>query len=134
MRAEPFEIHIPDAALEDMRRRLRGTRWAEDFGNRDWGYGVERGWLEEMIGYWAESFDWRAQEAAINAFPQVRVEIDGVPIHAIHVRGKGPSPKPLILTHGWPWTFWDWKDVIGPLSDPGAHGGSDRAAKQHVRE
>jgi pimeloyl-ACP methyl ester carboxylesterase len=123
MEPTPFTVDIPEALLDDMRRRLRTTRWADDFGNETWRYGVERGWLEEMVRYWADDFDWRAQEAAINRFSQVRVEIDGVPIHAIHVRGKGPSPKPLVLTHGWPWTFWDWKDVIEPLTDPAAHGG-----------
>ena len=126
MNITPFKIDIPEALLEDMRRRLRSTRWADDFGNEQWAYGVERGWLEAMVKYWADDFDWRAQEAAINRFPQFKAVIDGVPIHFIHVKGKGApgmKPMPLILTHGWPWTFWDWKDVIGPLSDPAAHGG-----------
>ena len=119
----PFTIDVPDAQVERMRQRLRDTRWAEDFGNETWRYGVERGWLEDMGRYWADEFDWRAQEAEINRLPQFKVVIDGVPIHYVHVRGKGPNPMPLILTHGWPWTFWDWKDVIGPLSDPAAYGG-----------
>lgn len=123
MQAEPFEIAIPDARLDALRRRLRDTSFAEDFGNADWRYGVERGWLEDMVDYWANDFDWRAQEAAMNRFPHYRVTIDGVPLHFIHLRGKGPAPRPLILTHGWPWTFWDWKDVIAPLADPAAHGG-----------
>ncbi len=126
MNITPFKIDIPEVLLEDMRRRLRSTRWADDFGNEQWAYGVERGWLEAMVKYWADDFDWRAQEAAINRFPQFKAVIDGVPIHFIHVKGKGApgmKPMPLILTHGWPWTFWDWKDVIGPLSDPAAHGG-----------
>lgn len=126
MNITPFKIDIPEVLLEDMRRRLRSTRWADDFGNEQWAYGVERGWLEVMVKYWADDFDWRAQEAAINRFPQFKAVIDGVPIHFIHVKGKGApgmKPMPLILTHGWPWTFWDWKDVIGPLSDPAAHGG-----------
>jgi pimeloyl-ACP methyl ester carboxylesterase len=75
------------------------------------------------VAYWADGFDWRAQEAALNALPQFRVELDGVPVHFVHVRGKGPRPLPLVLSHGWPWTFWDWKDVVGPLADPAAHGG-----------
>jgi len=126
MNITPFKIEIHEALLEDMRRRLRSTRWADDFGNEQWAYGVERGWLEAMVKYWADDYDWRAQEAAINRFPQFKAVIDGVPIHFIHVKGKGApgmKPMPLILTHGWPWTFWDWKDVIGPLSDPAAHGG-----------
>jgi pimeloyl-ACP methyl ester carboxylesterase len=123
MEPVPFTVAIPDEQLEDMRRRIRTTRWAPDFGNESGRYGIERGWLEELARYWSEDFDWRAQEAAINRFPQFRTEIDGVPIHFVHVRGRGPNPKPLILTHGWPWTFWDWKDVIGPLVDPAAFGG-----------
>ncbi len=126
MDIQPFCIDISEILLDDMRRRLRSARWADDFGNDQWAYGVERGWLESMVKYWADDFDWRAQEAAINRFPQFKAVIDGVPIHFIHVKGKGApgmKPMPLILTHGWPWTFWDWKDVIGPLSDPAAHGG-----------
>ena len=109
----PFKVAIPGADLQDMLARIRNTRWAPDFGNADWNYGVERGWLQELVQYWSEKFDWREQERQINAFPQFKVEIDGIPIHFIHVRGKGNSPKPLILSHGWPWTFWDWRKVIG---------------------
>lgn len=119
----PFSVNVEDSLLEDLRQRLRSTRWADDFGNADWKYGVEKGWLQDMVKYWANDYDWRSQEREINRFPQFKTLIDGVPVHFIHVRGKGPNPMPLILTHGWPWTFWDWKDVIGPLSDPVAHGG-----------
>jgi pimeloyl-ACP methyl ester carboxylesterase len=102
-----------------LRRRLAATRWADDFDNEDWAYGVERGWLEEMTGYWSGEFDWRAQEEAMNALPQFRVEIDGLVVHYVHVRAKTTNPIPLLLTHGWPWTFWDFKDMIGPLADAG---------------
>lgn len=121
---EPFQVDIPDADLKEMVNRIRDTRWAPDFGNEDWGYGVERGWLQDMTRYWSEEFDWREQERQINEFPQFRVEIDGILIHYIHVKGKGTAPKPIILSHGWPWTFWDWRKVIGPLTDPVAYGGS----------
>jgi len=120
---EPFTIAIPDEALDDMRRRLRDARWADDYGNEDWSYGVERGWLKQMADYWESEFDWRAQEAAMNRYPQFKVMIDDVPIHFLHLRGKGPNPTPIILTHGWPWTFWDYRDVLEPLTDPAAHGG-----------
>lgn len=119
MRPEPFTIAIPSADLDDMRRRLESTRWADDFGNEDWAYGVERGWLEEMTHYWASEFDWRAQEEAMNMLPQFRVEIDGLLVHYIHVRSKRSNPIPLVLTHGWPWTFWDFRDMIAPLADAG---------------
>jgi pimeloyl-ACP methyl ester carboxylesterase len=122
MTPEPYRIAIPDAAIADLHRRLDMTRWAEDFGNEDWRYGVEAGWLRDMAHYWRHAFDWRRQEAEMNAWPGFRVELDGVPIHFLHIRGKGPNPMPLVLTHGWPWTFWDYRDLIGPLTDPAAHG------------
>jgi pimeloyl-ACP methyl ester carboxylesterase len=123
MSATPYVIDIPDADLDDLRQRLSRTRWPVDPDNVDWSYGVERHWLEEMVAYWLDAYDWRAHEAEMNAVPQFRVEIDGVPIHFMHIRGEGPDPMPLVLTHGWPWTFWDMKKVIGPLTDPAAHGG-----------
>jgi len=101
----PFTIAIPDAALDDLVRRLRSTRWADDFDNQDWSYGVERDWLMRMADYWASDFDWRAQEAAMNRYPQFKVLINDVPVHFMHIRGKGPNPTPIVLTHGWPWTF-----------------------------
>lgn len=123
MTAEPFAIAIPDGELADLRARLAGTRWADDFGNADWRYGVERGWLEEMVRYWRDDYDWRATEREINRLPQFRATIEGVPIHFVHVRGKGSNPMPLLLVHGWPWTFMDFHALIGPLTDPAAHGG-----------
>ena len=78
--------------------------------------------MESFVASWL-AYDWRVTEAEINSFANYRVQLDGMPIHFIHERGRGPAPIPVILTHGWPWTFWDWKDVIGPLADPLAHGG-----------
>ena len=123
MTPERFEISLPDAALADLRTRLANTRWAPDFANESWQYGVNGDYLRELADYWRDGFDWRAQEAAMNALPHYKVTIDDVPIHFIHVRGKGPSPTPIILSHGWPWTFWDFERMIGPLSDPASHGG-----------
>ena len=123
MEATPFTIAIPDERLADLDRRLRQTNWARDYANDDWRYGTNGEYLRELVDYWITSYDWRAQEAAMNAYDHFRVELDGVPIHFMHVRGQGPNPKPLLLTHGWPWTFWDFKDVIGPLTDPASHGG-----------
>jgi pimeloyl-ACP methyl ester carboxylesterase len=122
----PFEILIAQAALDDLSDRLRRTRFADDFGNDDWSFGVPRGYLRTLVEYWLSPFDWRAQEAAMNQFGHYRVDVDGVPIHFVRERGHGPSPMPLILTHGWPWTFWDYGQVIGPLSDPAAFGGDPR--------
>jgi len=119
----PYTIDIPTADLDDLRDRLRRVRWPDDPGNAEWTYGVERAWLQDMVDYWVDHYDWRRHEAAMNAHPNFRVVLDGVPIHFIHVRGEGPAPLPLVLTHGWPWTFWDMRQVIGPLADPAAHGG-----------
>lgn len=114
---EPFEISIPEADLDDLRARLTRTRWADDIGNDDWRYGVERQWLEGMVGYWRDEYDWRAAEAEMNRLPQFRVVVDDVPIHFVHVRGTNPDPVPLLLLHGWPWTFMDFEAMIGPLTD-----------------
>lgn len=123
MEPTPFKIAIPEERLADLDRRLRQTHWARDYANDDWRYGTNGDYLRELVAYWIDAYDWRAQEAAMNAYDHFKVDLDGVPIHFMHVRGRGPDPKPLLLTHGWPWTFWDFKDVIGPLTDPAAHGG-----------
>ncbi|MCB2079390.1 MAG: epoxide hydrolase [Novosphingobium sp.] len=123
MTAQPFEIAVPQADLDELNLRLANTRWADDLGNKDWRYGVERGWLEVMVAYWRDEYDWRETERQINAVPNFKVEIDGQPIHFQHIRGKGPDPMPLLLLHGWPWTFRDFHKLIGPLTDPAAHGG-----------
>lgn len=128
MHIEPFTIAIPDEQIADLHQRLARTRLAEDFANDDWRYGTNGAYLKELIAYWHDHYDWRAHEREMNAWPHFRTVIDEVPIHFIHVRGKGPKPIPLILSHGWPWTFWDFRKVIGPLSDPAAHGGDPRDA------
>jgi pimeloyl-ACP methyl ester carboxylesterase len=123
--AEPraFNVDIPQHDLDDLRDRLRRTRWPADFGNDDWRFGTPERYLRELVGHWADRFDWRAQEAAMNGFEHWRVAIDGVPIHYVLEQGQGPAPLPVILTHGWPWTFWDYRHVIRPLADPTSHGG-----------
>jgi pimeloyl-ACP methyl ester carboxylesterase len=120
---EPFTIDVDEAVLDDLRERLRRTRRAPDFDNDDWSYGVNGDYLAELTAYWADEFDWRAQERAMNRYDHYRTTIDGLPIHFLKAPGQGPDPVPLMLTHGWPWTFWDFKDLIGPLSDPVSHGG-----------
>ena len=120
---EPFTVSVPDEELDDLRRRLEHTRWPIDFANDDWEYGSERGYMEELVDYWLGEYDWRAHEREINSFANFKTRIDDVPIHFIHERGKGPDPVPLILSHGWPWTFWDFHKVIGPLTDPASFGG-----------
>jgi pimeloyl-ACP methyl ester carboxylesterase len=124
----PFVIDIPQAMLDDLTRRLAETRWTDDFANDDWGYGANAAYIRELAEYWRDQYDWRARERLMNAFAHFRTEIDGLTIHFIHERGKGPNPIPLILNHGWPWSFWDFAKVIGPLSDPAAHGGDSADA------
>ena len=121
-RVEPFEIRVSDEAINDLAARLRRTRWSPEVGNEDWRYGTSGKFLREFVDRWT-AFDWRAQEKLINELPHFRVEVDDTPIHFMYKRGNGPAPMPLILSHGWPWSFWDWSSVIGPLSDPGAYGG-----------
>lgn len=120
---EPFIVDIPQSALDDLRHRLERARWADDFANEDWAYGANTAYIRELTLHWLERYDWRATETRINAFNHYCTEIAGVPVHFIHQKGKGPAPLPLMLNHGWPWTFWDYQKLIGPLSDPGAHGG-----------
>lgn len=113
----PFEVAVPQSDLDALSARLRDVRWASDLGNDDWRYGVNRAWLADLVGYWRDSFDWRAAEKAINAVPQYRVEICGQPIHFVHVRSAKRGATPLLLLHGWPWTFWDYKDLLAPLAE-----------------
>jgi pimeloyl-ACP methyl ester carboxylesterase len=125
---ERFVIDTPEADLEDLRRRLAATRWTDDFANDDWRYGANAAYVRELADYWLNTYDWRARERLMNGFSQHRTEIDGLPIHFVHERGRGPAPMPLILNHGWPWTFWDFHKIIGPLSDPAAYGGDPQDA------
>ncbi len=120
----PFHVDIPQADLDDVRQRLLRMRWPrEDVQNADWQAGANLAYMRELVAYWLESYDWRVHERTMNAFSHFKTEVDGVPIHFIHARGKGPNPMPLVINHGWPWTFWDMRKIIGPLSDPAAHGG-----------
>ncbi len=123
MKCKPFTVHIDEAVIDDLKQRLARTLYPGDLDNADWKYGTNTDYLAELVDYWLNDFDWRALEKEINERPNYIAEIDGIPIHFIHEPGNGPEPIPLILTHGWPWTFWDFRDVIGPLSDPASHGG-----------
>jgi len=117
---EPFEIAVPEATLTDLKDRLGRTRFPRDFGNAGWEYGTNLDYLKELVEYWRTKYDWRRHEHEMNTFANYKTTIDGIPIHFIHEPGKGLNPMPLILTHGWPWTFWDLQKVIRPLSDPAA--------------
>jgi pimeloyl-ACP methyl ester carboxylesterase len=120
---DPFTSDVSDADLDDLRERIRATRWPDDATVPDWSQGVPLGYLKELCRYWAEGYDWRAREARIAGLPQFHTEIDEVDIHFVHVRSPEPDALPLILTHGWPGSFLEFVEVIGPLTDPVAHGG-----------
>ena len=120
---EPFQIQIDDEALEDLRRRLAATRFPDQIEGTGWTYGIELSYLKELVAYWRDKFDWRAQEARLNRFEHFHTEIDGQNIHFIHARSRHERAIPIIISHGWPGSVVEFLDVIEPLRDPGAHGG-----------
>ncbi|PWJ04799.1 epoxide hydrolase [Streptomyces sp. NWU49] len=120
----PFRIEIPQAALDDLHDRLARTRWPDgEVPDAGWSRGVPVDYLRELAEYWRTGFDWRAAEARLNQYPQFLTEIDGVDVHFLHVESPEPNARPLIITHGWPGSVAEFLDVIGPLTDPAAHGG-----------
>lgn len=125
---EPNPIYVSDEVLADLLYRLKRTKWPVDAGNEDGFYGVSRTYLEELVQYWIGEFDWRQAERAINAYEHYKVQVDGVPVHFMRKLGVGDNPVPLILSHGWPWTFWHWSKVVDQLADPGAYGGEPAEA------
>ena len=127
----PFRFEVGDDALDDLRDRLDRTRWPEAETVDDWSQGVPLDYLRELCRYWAHGYDWRARQARIDAFPQFRTEIDGLGIHFLHVRSPHPGALPLVITHGWPGSIVEFLDVIGPFTDPPAHGG-DASDAFHV--
>jgi hypothetical protein len=119
----PFRIDIPDADLDDLRDRLARTRWPDGPDGDDWRAGVPAGYLRGLADHWRTGFDWRAQEARLNALPQFTTTIDGQPIHFLHVRSPEPEALPLLVSHGYPSSVVEFLEVAGPLSDPRGHGG-----------
>ncbi|MFG3256777.1 epoxide hydrolase family protein [Streptomyces sp. NPDC048172] len=120
---EPFRIAVPQAELDDLTARLARTRWPAELPGVGWSRGVPLSYLRELAAYWGDGFDWRAREAELNALPQFTTEVEGQRLHFAHVRSPEPHATPLMLLHGWPGTFADFLDVVGPLTDPAAHGG-----------
>ena len=127
----PFTIDVAESELDDLRDRLRRTRWAETATVRDWSQGVPLAYLQDLCRHWADKYDWQARQKRLNDFPQFRTEIDGLAIHFLHVRSPHPRAMPIVLTHGWPGSFVEFIEAIGPLTDPPAHGG-DGADAFHV--
>ena len=123
MHIEPFRIAVPDAVLTDLRERLARTRFPDEIPGSEWGYGSALAYMRELVAYWRDRYDWRTAEAALNAFPQFRADVGGLKVHLIHQCGRGPRPFPLVITHGWPGSLAEFVKIIGPLTDPAAHGG-----------
>lgn len=127
----PFRIDIPQAEMDDLRERLRHTRWPDELPGAGWDYGIPLGRVMELAEQWRTAYDWREHEARLNEFPQFTTTIDGQNIHFLHVRSHEPRAIPLLLTHGWPGSVVEFEKVIGPLVDPSAHG-ADATDAFHV--
>ena len=122
MNTKPFRIDVDQAVLDDLRERLGRTRWPEDPG-AGWATGTDTSFMRRLADHWLNRYDWRAQEAALNGYPQFVADVDGTEIHYVHVRGKGPNPTPVLLIHSFPDSFYRFMPVVDLLTDPAAHGG-----------
>ncbi|WNS45263.1 epoxide hydrolase [Paenibacillus sp. MMS20-IR301] len=128
MAVERFHIGVADEILEDLKWRLKHTRWPEQLSDVSWERGTELTYLQSLVSYWQHQYDWREQEAKLNRFNQFRCNIDGIDIHFVHERGRGPNPLPLILTHGWPDSYLRYQSIIPLLTDPARYGGNPEDA------
>ncbi|MFD7286488.1 epoxide hydrolase family protein [Streptomyces sp. NPDC059863] len=124
----PFHLDIPQSELDDLCDRLDRTRWPDELPGVGWAYGVPLDYLKELARYWRHEYDWRAAEAGLNTWPQFTTTIDGANIHFAHVRSPEPDATPLLMTHGWPGSIVEFARVVGPLTDPRAHGGDPSEA------
>ncbi|MES2938998.1 MAG: epoxide hydrolase family protein [Pseudomonadota bacterium] len=119
----PFTADVDPAAVQELRLRLQRAIWPDEVAAEPWRYGPPVAYMQEFVRYWLEQYDWPAQQARLNAFPQFLTHIDGHDVHFIHQPGRGPAPLPLVLTHGWPGSFVEMLKIIPLLTDPAAHGG-----------
>jgi microsomal epoxide hydrolase len=120
----PFRVAIPDAAIDDLKSRLASARWPDEAPEPPWRYGTSVGFMRTLVDDWLHRYDWRTTEAALNAWPQFRTTLDGIDVHFLHVRGSGPAPMPLLLSHGWPGSILEFLKLVPLLTDPLSHGGS----------
>lgn len=128
----PFKIHVSDDVLTDLKVRLARTRFPDEIDGAGWDYGTDLAYLKELVGYWKDRFDWRAQERRLNAFDQFTTNIDGLRVHFIHQRSKETNALPLLMTHGWPGSFFEYTKVIAPLTESVSHGGRREEAFHFV--
>ncbi|TVY04623.1 epoxide hydrolase family protein [Cohnella terricola] len=124
MTVERYHIQVSDEILDDLQYRLQHIRWPDQLEGSNWERGTDLNYLKTLVSYWRDHYDWRAQEAKLNRFSQYRCNIDGIDVHFVHERGKGPNPLPLILTHGWPDSYLRYQKIIPLLTDPASHGGN----------
>jgi microsomal epoxide hydrolase len=123
IQSQPFRLQVPDAAIADLRARLLGARLPDQAPGEPWAYGTDVAYMGAIVEYWRDRFDWRAQEARLNAFPQYKVQLHGIDLHFLHVPGVGPNPHPLLLSHGWPGSIFEFIELIPRLTDPKRFGG-----------
>jgi pimeloyl-ACP methyl ester carboxylesterase len=126
--ATPFRIHVPDSTLADLRERLARVRWPDEVPGSGWAYGTDLATMKDLVAYWRDGFDWRAQEAALNAWPQFTAPIGGIDVHFVHAPGQGPNPMPLLISHGWPGSIVEFEQILPRLTDPAKFGGDPRDA------
>jgi len=122
LRIEPFKVAVAEQVLSDLKTRIRNTRWPDSAPGAPWSQGTDLEWLRNLMDYWAEEFDWRAQEQRLGELAQFCIEIDGIRIHFVHVRARGGRGVPLLLTHGWPSAFVEYLPLVPLLTDPARHG------------
>ncbi|MDC1311361.1 epoxide hydrolase [Burkholderiales bacterium] len=121
---KPFTLAVPDLVLSDLKQRLKNTRWPDEIPDNNWQFGADLGYLKDLCTYWADEYDWRAHEIVINKFKQYKARVAGIDLHFIYEEGKGTNPLPLLLSHGWPGSVYEFHKIIPMLTDPEAHGGS----------
>lgn len=120
---QSFKVDVPQADLDDLRDRLVRTKWPDELDDAGWTYGVPLDYVKDLVSYWIDEFDWRTQEALVNSHPQYVASIDDETVHFIHVPSPEPDALPLIVTHGWPMSVFEYTDLVGPLTNPRDHGG-----------
>ena len=128
MTPKPFRLEVPDSAIADLKTRLALTRFPDAAPGEPWAFGASVDYVRDLVTYWKDKFDWRAQEAALNAFPQFKVPLHDIDVHYLHAPGQGPNPYPLLLLHGWPGSVFEFLDIIPQLTDPAKFGGDAKDA------
>ena len=120
----PFSLSVPDEVLADLRLRLENTRWPDEIPGNNWSYGTDLGYLKDLCAYWANDYDWRTHEGVINQFKQYKAKVAGIDLHFIYEEGKGENPLPLLLSHGWPGSVYEFHKILPMLTDPVSYGGT----------